>query len=141
MNNIHNEQKARKALEEHTQATKALKFVLWVAVVVISAVVMILPAEAADFDVKSYLAKTYITIGAGYKFQETNLKLNKDGVQSNWNEPMSARIEVYYQYSKNVTFGISHHSQWLTGFPFNDDSEYSKTEVFIDYTFSLGGLL
>ena len=97
--------------------------------------------QAEDFDVKSYLAKTYITIGAGYKFQETNLKLNKDGVQSNWNEPMSARIEVYYQYSKNVTFGISHHSQWLTGFPFNDDSEYSKTEIFIDYTFSLGGLL
>lgn len=143
MNNIHNEQKARKALEDHIKATKALKFIVWIAVVLISVLVLIVPpmVQAEEFNVKAFLDKTYVTIGAGYKFQETSLKLSKDGELSNWDEPLSARIEVYYKYSDNVTFGISHHSQWLTGFPFNDDSEYSKTEIFIDYTFSLGGLL
>jgi hypothetical protein len=95
-------------------------------------------SQATEFDIKSYLNKTHVTIGAGYKFIETKLKLTTDGVTRDFNEPISARIEVYYQYSKSVTFGISHHSQWLTGFPFDDLNEYSKTEIFIDYTFSLG---
>ena len=118
-------------------ATKAILASL----VLITLLIKTMPeVKASELDVKSYLDKTYVTIGAGYKFQETNLKLTRNGVKKDWNEPVSARIEIYYQYSKNVTFGISHHSQWLTGFPFDDDSEYSKTEIFIDYTFSLGDL-
>lgn len=144
MNNIHNEQKARKALEDHVKATQALKFIVWIAVVLISVLVMIVPpmVQAEEFDVKAYLDKTYVTIGAGYKFQETNLRFTDDtGVTTDWEKPISARIEIYYQYNKNVTFGISHHSQYFTGWPVNDEKEYSKTEIFIDYTFNLGGLL
>lgn len=82
--------------------------------------------------------KTYFNVGVGYKVHETVIRF--DGEL--WEDPVSARIEVGYQYSRNVRFGISHHSQWRTGFPFNgvDDNEYYKTELFIDYTFTLGDL-
>ena len=118
----------------------ATKAILCSVLVIVICILTMPKVKADEFNVKSYLDKTYVTIGAGYKFQETNLKLTRNGVKKDWNEPVSARIEIYYQYSKNVTFGISHHSQWLTGFPFDDDSEYSKTELFVDYTFSLGDL-
>jgi hypothetical protein len=99
-------------------------------------------ASASEFDVKAFLDKTYISVGAGYKFDELQLNFYRDdGTVTNVNDPLSARIEVGYQYSKNLTFGISHHSQWRTGFPFNSESaEYYKTEFFIDYKFYLGDL-
>jgi len=77
---------------------------------------------------------TYIKLGAGYKFTESDIKW-RDGSGTN---PISARIEVYKE-NGNVSYGISHHSQWFTGFPFNNNLEYSKTEVFVDYKFTLGG--
>jgi hypothetical protein len=99
--------------------------------------------SAVEFDVKSYLDKTYIKIGAGYKFIETTTRFddNSDGVFKESDDPISARIEAGYQYSKNLSFGISHHSQWFTSWPQSEKGEYSKTEIFIDYTFTLGDLL
>ena len=94
--------------------------------------------SAEDFDVDQYLSKTYITLGAGYKFMETDIVFRNSKGEFNNNNPISARIELGYQYSKNIRFGISHHSQWLAGWPINDDAEYGKTELFIDYTFNLG---
>ena len=32
------------------------------------------------------------------------------------------------------------HNGWLAGWPLNDKAEYSKDELFIDYTFRLGDL-
>lgn len=94
--------------------------------------------SSSEFDVDKYLKKTYVTIGVGYKFQEPKLTYtDKNGEEYIWNDPYSARFEIGYYYSKNVKFGISHHSQWATGFPFNDGKEYVKTELFIDYTFTL----
>ena len=98
--------------------------------------------KAAKFDVAGFLDKTYITIGAGYKvqeptlyyWQETNYGYEKVAI----NDPFSARLEIGYHYSKNVKFGISHHSQWLTGAPINNGRETFKTEIFVDYTFTLG---
>lgn len=104
-------------------------------------IVFIKPAQSQEFDVQKFLNKTYVTVGTGYKFMEKTLWFTDDaGIKHTWNDPWTARIEIGYQYSKNVRFGISHHSQWLTGWPLNDDNEYHKTEIFIDYTFTLGEL-
>jgi hypothetical protein len=77
---------------------------------------------------------TYVKVGAGYKLQESDIDW-RDGSD---NHPVSARVEVYKKQGA-LSYGVAHHSQWLQGRPFNDGLEYSKTEVFIDYTFSLGG--
>lgn len=82
--------------------------------------------------------ETYIKIGAGYKLDQTEYFTDNDtGERFNidFNDPMSARIEVGIQ-KGNISYGVSHHSNWLTGFPFNDTEEVQKTEVFIDYKFS-----
>lgn len=97
--------------------------------------------SAEEFDVKSFLNKTYVTVGVGYKVQETKLYYtNSNGSSYVMNDPVTARIDIGYQYSKNLTFGISHHSQYFTNAPFNNREEYAKTELFIDYKFYLGEL-
>ena len=93
--------------------------------------------NAEEFNVDEFLSKTYVRVGAGYKFNESEITHHNDDGTIHSGSPISARIGVYYQYSDNVRIGIDHHSQWLTGFPVNDDTEYYKTELFIDYTFSL----
>ena len=96
-------------------------------------------AQASEFNVDEYLNKTYITVGIGYKFSETKIYYNDDL----WHDPYSARIEIGYKGCiwERVTCGISHHSQWMTGFPIShNQNEYQKTELFIDYTFTLGDI-
>ncbi len=94
------------------------------------------PVNAIEFDVKSFLDKTYVKVGVGYKFREINLFTNINGVRTSFNEPLSARFEIGYQWSDNITIGYTHRSQWLSGMP-----EYYVDELFIDYKFSLGGFL
>jgi len=77
---------------------------------------------------------TYVKVGTGYKVNETNIDW-KDGSKS---DPVVARIEVFKK-SGAVTYGVSHSSQWFQGWPVNNELEYAKTEVFIDYTFTIGG--
>lgn len=76
----------------------------------------------------------YYAVGVGYKLDETTyywwdnaMKGNREG-----NCPLSARLEVGMD-AGNFRYGLSHHSQWTTGAPFNNEGEYQKTEVFIDY--------
>ena len=96
---------------------------------------------ANDFNVDEFLSKTYVKIGAGYKFDELTIYMKDgDGNEYKFNDPYSARIEIGYNFTKNIKFGISHHSQWGTGYPFNDKKEPNKTELFIDYTFTLNEL-
>ena len=97
--------------------------------------------SASEFNLDAFLNKTYVTIGAGYKFKESQFKYKENGQTVRFNDPLSARFEIGYQYNKHIKFGVSHDSQWRTGFPFNNKKEPSKTEVFIDYTFTLGDLL
>ncbi len=81
----------------------------------------------------------YLKIGAGYKFQETDHFHNVEtGGRTNihFSDPVSARIELGIE-KGNLSYGVSHHSQWRTGFPFNNEDEIQKTEVFIDYKFNL----
>lgn len=75
----------------------------------------------------------YAKIGAGYKFQEKSIsKKNIDGTYSPYkSSPISARLEGGCK-KNSYLFGVSHHSQWSTGAPFNDDWEYHKTELFVD---------
>ena len=73
----------------------------------------------------------YVKVGTGYKIQETEFTNLQTG--ENVNDKVSARIEMGLEYGA-ITYGISHHSQWFSGAPFNNNMEYSKTEVFIDYT-------
>ncbi len=85
----------------------------------------------------------YVKIGAGYKFNEpSTLATYVDGVRYtdgvDFGGPITSRIEIGVE-TGNVSFGISHHSQWLEGWPINDKDEYYKTEVFIDYKFTFGG--
>lgn len=96
---------------------------------------------AVEFDVKSFLDKTHVKIGMGYKVHEKKIYYTQpDGTRYLVDNPISARIEISYQLTKRWTIGYAHHSQWLAGYPFNDKKEYSKDEIFIDYTFSLGDL-
>ena len=102
---------------------------------ILSALLLSAPASATKFDVDWYLSRTHVTVGIAHKLSQT---LTYDDTGGKIKNSPTARMEVYYQYSKHVKFGVSHHSQWLEGAPFNDRFEYSKTELFIDYTFSLG---
>ena len=78
----------------------------------------------------------YFKFGLGYKFNEAEVRWDKGGAS---NTPVSARFELATQY-KNFTFGYSHHSQLASGAPFNNDGEYFKDEIFIDYKITLGDL-
>ena len=104
--------------------------------VIVTALIATAPTSASEFDVDKFLNNTYVTVGIAHKLRENTIKYKGVPIE----QSPTARIEVFYQYSKHVKFGISHHSQWLLGKPFNDKAEYSKTEIFIDYTFSLGDL-
>ncbi len=75
----------------------------------------------------------YIKVGAGLKVQESVTHYYGEAGRINMSHPITARIEVGIE-SDALTYGVSHHSQWFTGFPFNNDKEYSKTELFVDYT-------
>jgi hypothetical protein len=82
----------------------------------------------------------YLKVGAGYKFDEqTKMQLSVyNGTTYRLkNSPYSARFEVGVECG-NLTWGLSHHSQWATGAPFNSTGEYYKSEMFIDYKFSWG---
>ncbi len=74
----------------------------------------------------------YAKIGAGYKLEESEtFTYNGKEVEADYGHWLSARIEIGCETNK-WSWGISHHSQWLSGAPFNDDAEYHKTEIFID---------
>ncbi len=75
----------------------------------------------------------FVKVGAGYKFNEAEVRW--DGGATN--TPVSIRLELGSKY-KNFTYGYSHHSQLSSGFPFNNDKEYFKDEVFVDYEIKLG---
>lgn len=80
----------------------------------------------------------YLKVGAGYKFAENDsVTLEGKDYEIDNAHPISARFEIAKECG-NLTFGVAHHSQWATGAPFNDKKEWQKSELFIDYKFSLG---
>lgn len=95
----------------------------------------------------------YVKIGMGYKFEEMDMtRLVKDPNRApneqfyldKIYDPWSARIQIGIK-AGNWTYGVDHHSQWLTGWPMQSCGgskckEYYKTEVFIDYTWTFDSL-
>lgn len=87
---------------------------------------------------KAECSEIYLKVGAGYKIAENDkITMNGKDYEIDHTHPISARFEIAKECG-NVSLGVAHHSQWATGAPFNDKKEYHKTEVFIDYKFSLG---
>lgn len=74
----------------------------------------------------------YVKAGIGLKIQETDIKWY-DGSS---NHPVAARLEAGKRMG-SWTYGISHTSQWFTGWPVNNNNEYQKTELFLDYEWNL----
>jgi hypothetical protein len=88
----------------------------------------------------------YFKVGAGYKLSGTVINhyhqypqtMGPHLPQVYSDSPVSAKIELGVKWN-NWTFGLSHASQWTEGKPFNNKNEYSRNEVFVDYTFYFWG--
>lgn len=78
----------------------------------------------------------YVAVGAGYKFDEYDITwTNREtGDVRVGQHPISGRIEMGLE-GENYRIGIDHHSQFFENFPFNDKTEYHKTEFFFDYVY------
>ncbi len=75
----------------------------------------------------------YIEVGTGYKIIEP--KAGSDEWQKFLdNCKVSAHLELGVEQGP-VSYGLGHFSQLFCGAPFNDQSEYSKTEVFVRYKY------
>jgi hypothetical protein len=70
MNNIHNEQKARKLLDDHIKTTKALRFVVWIAAILAAAALTAINAQAATVEIASGVYTQHI--------EEYNTARNED---------------------------------------------------------------
>ena len=84
-------------------------------------------------------ADIYVKIGSGYKLIETDhiVRTTGEKIYFNTGGKLSARVEIGKERG-NWSYGVSHHSQWLSGFPANEDgNEYQKSEIFIDYKWTL----
>jgi len=96
----------------------------------LSALIVSIPSYACE--------GVYLKVNAEYKLQETDHFTDTNGnrIDIHFKDPLSARIELGIE-DGNISYGLSHHSQWRTGFPFNNEEEIQKTELFIDYKFNL----
>lgn len=91
-------------------------------------------AQAGD----AFRVYPYMSIGIGYKIQEPSyVEYEGERLDMNFGGHDTALIEVGLETDYDITFGLKHDSQWSTGFPFNDDPEYYKTEIFVRY--KIGG--
>lgn len=89
-------------------------------------ILLLIPFQAVACD-------KYLKIGVGYKFHEPGYTtIYSESVKLAYGANPTARIELGCELG-NLTYGVSHHSQWLDGAPFNNKSEYYKTELFVDY--------
>lgn len=92
-------------------------------------------------DAEANCDEVYLKVGTGYKFAEQNgLNIRVGGETITYkldNDRISARFEAGVECGR-LTWGVAHHSQWFSGYPFNDRWEYHKTEFFVDYKFSWG---
>jgi len=89
--------------------------------------------DCASANASGYMP--YVEVGVGYKFSETRyFDDRRDGSKFyiDFDDPLAARIEIYWEHDK-WRFGIGHYSNWLTGWPFNDEGELQNTQLFIGY--------
>ena len=99
--------------------------------------------EVFGYKQYSFIRNTTFVMGTGLliKYDNTIQVSNENGdftyrvtEELAWLERITARLGVVYQYG-DYEIGLIHHSQWLTGKPFNDKFENQKTEILISYYF------
>ena len=84
----------------------------------------------------------FLKLGAGYKMSEVDyidIQINSGeatSVDLYTGKNPTARIELSCE-TKRFSFGISHDSHWVDGWPFNQNKEMHKTELFVDYKIRL----
>lgn len=123
-----------KELDDRAILLAKAQVAVWVIFLIFNVLLLLSQKAKADCD------EIYLKAGAGYKFDEqTKIRLERDNtkIYEIENSPYSARFEAGVECG-NLTWGLSHHSQWTTGAPFNATGEYYKTEFFIDYKISWG---
>ncbi len=89
--------------------------------------------DCASANAKGYMP--YVEVGVGYKFSETRYFDDyRDGSKFyiEFDDPLAARIEIYWEHG-NWRFGAGHYSNWLTGWPFNNEGEIQNTQLFVGY--------
>lgn len=88
------------------------------------------------FCAQTFAYDIYVSVGAAYKFNETYI-VGFEGTQINTAD--TAQFEVGVQ-EGNLSYGFRHVSNWSKGWPVNDEDEYVKDELFIEYRFNLSDL-
>lgn len=79
----------------------------------------------------------YFKVGTSYKVESSGVA-TLEGQKYKFEDrgsPIGARFELGKRAGK-VSYGVSHFSQWDEGWPTNNDKEFSRTELFIDYEWS-----
>ena len=80
----------------------------------------------------------YASFGIGTKVDESEYwHTNDEGSRLkrvDFGNRDTALFEFGVETDYNITIGIKHDSQYSSGWPFNNDAEYYKTEIFIRYT-------
>ena len=82
----------------------------------------------------------YLKVGAGYKIR-SEMMLRHQGVSYHLEDeshPVSFRGELGCQ-SGRITYGVAKYSQWLQGWPVDNETETNRIEVFVDVKFTLCG--
>lgn len=74
----------------------------------------------------------YFKSGVGYKVDELTIY----NVDTPINVKDTALFEIGVR-DENLSYGFRHVSNWSTGWPLDNDSEYYKDEFFIEYEFDL----
>lgn len=84
--------------------------------------------------------EVYLKVGAGYKIR-SEMMLRHQGVRYHLEDeshPVSFRGELGCQ-SGRITYGVAKYSQWLQGWPVDNETETNRIEVFVDVKFTLWG--
>jgi hypothetical protein len=86
--------------------------------------------------------KMFTSIGVGYKILEQT-QINYEYQNGKYRiytgdnpvtDKITARFSIGRQFG-NYSVALVHHSQWLKGYPFNNDWEYQVTKISVNYTF------
>lgn len=87
----------------------------------------------------SVTQKPYVAMDIGYKLHETHIEYIREDSLTDSSHPISTGIESGVIIDDTgFTYGIRHDSQLFDGFPFNNDPEYQRTQLFIRYTHVFG---
>jgi len=133
------------------------KVVVALSLITIAFAIFTPKAEATEFEFFGEKWKPFIEIGVGYKFDEKTTRYGSywdttdftfKGVKDNgeafemvnpmlfdgkvFNDPISAELTLGIT-NDIWTLSIHHSSQYFSNKPFNDEQEYSKTELLLSY--------